>query len=162
MMVTNPDSYIEPMSDAGADLMTVHVEASSHLHRTLQAIRGAGMKAGVAVNPATSLSTIEEIVPFLDLLLIMSVNPGFGGQAFIPQSLDKIGRAKKTLQNHQHKILLEVDGGIKIDNACAVVQAGADILVAGSAIFSSINYRETILAFHGEMGRNESVSLTGC
>lgn len=152
MMVTHPDFFIREMAEAGADIMTVHVETCPHLHRTLQAIHDAGMKAGVGVNPATSLYSIEEALPMVDLLLVMSVNPGFGGQTFIAECLSKINRAGKMLPKTHSHILLEVDGGIKIDNARAVVEAGADILVAGSAIFSSSDYRETIMAFQTEMG----------
>lgn len=153
MMVTDPDFFIEEFSDAGASGMTVHAETCPHLHRTIHAIRDAGMKAGVALNPASSITMIEEALPFIDLLLIMSVNPGFGGQMFILHSLDKIFRASKIMKEYRSEALLEVDGGVKIENAHAVVQAGADILVAGSAIFSSQDYRKTIMAFREEMGR---------
>ena len=149
LMITNPDAYIGEFADAGADYLTVHVEACPHLHRTVQAIKERGMKAGVTLNPATSLMTLEEIVSDADLVLIMSVNPGFGGQAFIPSSLRKIARARQLIDHAQSQALLEVDGGIKPDNAASIVAAGADILVAGSAVFCGNDYAATIRALRG-------------
>ena len=133
-------------ADAGADYLTVHVEACPHLHRTVQAIKERGVKAGVTLNPATSLSTIEEIITEVDLVLIMSVNPGFGGQTFIPSCLKKIASARGMIDRAGSRALLEVDGGVKIDNANQVLASGADVLVAGSAIFSSRDYAATIAA----------------
>lgn len=146
LMITNPDAYLAEFADAGADYLTVHVETCPHLHRTVQAIKERGVKAGVTLNPATSLSTVEEILPDADLLLIMSVNPGFGGQQFIPGSLQKIARARRLIEQTRSHAVLEVDGGVKVDNAFRIVKAGADILVAGSAIFSSSDYTATIRA----------------
>ncbi|MEX2493877.1 MAG: ribulose-phosphate 3-epimerase [Nitrospirales bacterium] len=153
MMVTDPDCFIDEFADAGANGMTVHAETCSHLHRTIHAVQEAGMKTGVALNPATPINMVEEVLPFVDLLLIMSVNPGFGGQAFIASSLDKIRRASRAIKELHSEALLEVDGGLKIENTHAVVQAGADSIVAGSAIFSSQDYQKTIGDFHKKMGR---------
>lgn len=146
LMITNPDAYVPEFADAGADYLTVHVETCPHLHRTVQAIKERGVKAGVTLNPATPLSAIEEILPDVDLLLVMSVNPGFGGQQFIPGSLQKIARARRLIDETRSHAALEVDGGVKVDNASRIVKAGADILVAGSAIFSSTDYGATIRA----------------
>ena len=146
LMVTNPDDFIDEFAQAGANYITVHVETCPHLHRTIQFIKEKGLKAGVTLNPATSLVTIEAILPDVDLVLIMSVNPGFGGQRFIPGALDKIRRARALIDGTGLPILLEVDGGVKVDNAGAIVAAGADILVAGSAIFEApgCDYKNTI------------------
>ncbi len=146
LMITNADAYIQEFADAGADYLTVHVEACPHLHRTIQAIKERGVKAGVTLNPATPLSSLEAILPDADLLLIMSVNPGFGGQSFIPASLRKISQARAMIERTHSRALLEVDGGVKVENAAQIVQAGADILVSGSAIFSSKDYGATITA----------------
>ncbi len=135
LMITNPDDYIEAYFRAGADILTVHQEACVHLHRTVQNIRQKGMKAGVSLNPATPLSTVENILDDIDLLLIMSVNPGFGGQQFIPHSLEKIKQARKMIDASGNNILLEVDGGINVETIGSVVEAGADVLVAGNAVF---------------------------
>jgi ribulose-phosphate 3-epimerase len=149
LMITNADQYIPEFADAGADYLTVHVEACPHLHRTVQSIKERRVKAGVTLNPATSLTTVEEILPDADLLLVMSVNPGFGGQQFIPTVLDKIARARQLLVRTRSRALLEVDGGVKADNAADIVKAGADILVAGSAIFCSDDYPGVIAALRG-------------
>jgi ribulose-phosphate 3-epimerase len=146
LMITNADAYIREFADAGADYLTVHVEACPHLHRTVQAIKERGVKAGVTLNPATPLGSVETILPDADLLLIMSVNPGFGGQSFIPASLQKIAQARAMIEHVHSRALLEVDGGVKVENAAQIVQAGADILVSGSAIFSSRDYGATITA----------------
>jgi ribulose-phosphate 3-epimerase len=146
LMMTNPDCFIQEFAEAGANYLTVHVEACPHLHRTVQSIKERGVKAGVTLNPATSLSTIEEILGEADLLLIMSVNPGFGGQQFIPSVLQKIERARQLIDRTGSHAVLEVDGGVKVDNAARIIQAGADILVAGSAIFCSDDYGTTITA----------------
>jgi ribulose-phosphate 3-epimerase len=153
MMVTDPDAFIEDFADAGANGMTVHAETCPHLHRTIHHIRDAGMEAGVALNPATPIRMIEEALSVINLLLIMSVNPGFGGQPFIDGSLDKIRRARNVMKTVRSEALLEVDGGVKIENARAVVEAGADILVAGSAIFASSDYGKTMKKFWEEMSR---------
>lgn len=135
LMINNPDLYIEDYARAGADILTVHQEACTHLHRTLQSIHQQGIKAGVSLNPATSLSTIENVLDDMDLLLIMTVNPGFGGQKFIPQGLKKIAEAGKIINASGRDILLEVDGGVDTDTVERIVQHGANVLVSGSAIF---------------------------
>lgn len=135
LMIEHPERYLADFARAGADILTVHVEACPHLHRTVQIIRELGVKPGVTLNPATSLSTLEEILPYVDLVLVMSVNPGFGGQSYIPTSTDKIRRLRGMLDAIDSAAELEVDGGIKPENAAEVVAAGATILVAGSAIF---------------------------
>lgn len=135
LMIENPDDYVEAFAEAGADIITVHVEAATHLHRTIQAIRAAGARPGVTLNPATPLSTLEEILPDVDLVLIMSVNPGFGGQSYIPGSTDKIRRLRGMLDAIGSDAFLEVDGGVKAGNVGEVTGAGADVIVAGSAVF---------------------------
>jgi ribulose-phosphate 3-epimerase len=135
LMIERPERYVEAFARAGADIITVQVEATTHLHRTVQAIREAGARPGVTLNPATPLSTLEEVLPYVDLALVMSVNPGFGGQQYIPTSTDKIRRLRRMLDDLGSRAWLEVDGGIKPDNLREVVQAGADVVVAGSAVF---------------------------
>lgn len=135
LMIDYPERYISDFAASGADIITVHVEACPHLHRTIQMIKESGVKAGVALNPATSLSQLDEIIPYVSLILIMSVNPGFGGQAFIPRTLDKIARLRQTLDSKKLDVELEVDGGITTDNALSIIKAGADVLVAGAALF---------------------------
>lgn len=142
LMIQNPDRFINDFVSAGADILTVHVEASTHLHRTVWAIKSKGIKAGVSLNPASSLCLIEEILPDLDLILLMSVNPGFGGQCFIERSLDKIRRAREMVLSRNLDTLIEVDGGVKLSNAKEIVQAGAQILVMGSEFFGQSDYRE--------------------
>jgi len=135
LMISNPDLYIEAYAKAGADILTVHQEACTHLHRTIQSIHQQGIKAGVSLNPATSLSTIENVLDNIDLLLIMTVNPGFGGQKFIPQGLKKIAEARRMIDKSGRGILLEVDGGVDGNTVESIVQHGANVLVSGSAIF---------------------------
>lgn len=147
LMIVEPDKYVDAFIDAGADIVTVHAEACIHLHRTLEAIKGRGVRAGVALNPATHLSAVEEVLDCMDLILVMSVNPGFGGQGFIPSSLDKIARVARMVAGRPVEV--EVDGGIKADNAHEVSGAGATILVAGSAVFHSPDYAKTIAALRG-------------
>ena len=137
MMVEEPELYIDELAEAGADSLTVHAEAATHLYRVVPQIKDAGMRAGVALNPATPLSTITEVLHDLDLLLIMSVNPGFGGQPFIPASVDKIERARTVLDDAGLATELEVDGGIGPDTAGSVAAAGAQVLVAGSAVYGN-------------------------
>jgi len=137
LMIENPDLYIEQFINAGADLVTVHVEAVRHLHRTLSLIKEKGVRAGVALNPATPPGTVEYILPLVDLVLLMTVNPGFGGQAFIPEVLPKIKAIRRMLDEQGLKAEIQVDGGVNRDTVAAVVQAGATVLVAGSAIFGS-------------------------
>jgi ribulose-phosphate 3-epimerase len=148
LMITQPERYLADFAKAGADILTVHVEATTHLHRTVQAIRELGARPGVTLNPATPLVTLEEILPEVDLVLVMSVNPGFGGQSYIPGSTDKIRRLRRMLDAIGSAADLEVDGGIKPDNAAEVVAAGANVLVAGSAIFGGPRtVAENIAAF---------------
>lgn len=145
LMIENPGDYVDAFIDAGADYLTIHVEATTHLHRILQKIRSRGVKAGVSLNPHTPLSAIEEVLDELDLILIMSVNPGFGGQSFIPNSLDKIFRLKEMLKAKKaNHIEIEIDGGIKLDNIKTVSDAGVDIFVSGSGIFGVQDPVDTI------------------
>ena len=137
MMVENPERYIPSLAEARADLITVHVEAVRHIHRVVHQIKDAGILAGVALNPATPVSAVEEILPDLDLVLVMSVNPGFGGQSFIETSVEKIGHVRRLLDERNSTAALQVDGGIGPDTAERVVRAGARVLVAGSAVFGS-------------------------
>ena len=144
LMMTNPDEFIKEFAEAGANYLTVHVEACPHLHRTLQSIKEHEVKAGITLNPGTSISTLEETVKDADLVLVMSVNPGFGGQRFIESSLEKIARVRRLINQTNSRALLEVDGGVNLTNAGAIVKAGTDVLVSGSAIFNSDNYADTI------------------
>lgn len=146
LMIEKPELTLDAFIDAGCDILTLHLEAASHLHRTIAWIKERGVKAGVSVNPATPLSLLEEILPDLDLLLIMTVNPGFGGQQFIPNMLPKIRKAKAMASAIAPRVVIEVDGGISLDNLATVAEAGADVLVAGSAVFSSGDYGETLVA----------------
>jgi ribulose-phosphate 3-epimerase len=147
LMIEEPDKYLRDFIKAGADYLTVHYEASIHLHRTVQWIKESGTKAGVSLNPATPIWNLEHILFDIDLALLMSVNPGFGGQEFIPQTLDKIRTLKRFLNERGLSTLIEVDGGIKLDNAMEIISAGADILVMGSAFFNSKDYGTTIKQF---------------
>lgn len=151
LMIENADRYAEDFIRAGSDYLVVHAEACSHLQRTLTHIREKGCKAGVSLNPATPLSVLDHILPDLDLVLIMSVNPGFGGQSFIPQVLDKIRDLRGRLDRLGREILLEVDGGIKVENIGEVARAGVDAFVAGSAIFGSGDYAGTIARMRAEI-----------
>lgn len=144
LMIEEPDKFLKDFVNAGADFLTVHFEASVHLHRTVQWIKESGVKAGVSLNPATSIWNLENILHDVDMVLLMSVNPGFGGQEFIPNTLEKLRLLKKMMNEAVLSPLIEVDGGVKIDNAREIVDAGADILVMGSAFFGSHNYRQTI------------------
>lgn len=154
LMIINPDKYIEKFIDAGADILTVHIEASTHLHRTIWDIKNRGIKAGVSLNPATPIFYLEEIIKDLDLILIMSVNPGFGGQSFIPTSIDKIKRAKKLIVKSKANILIEVDGGVKLSNAKKITRAGADILVMGSEFFSQKDYKKFMKKLRKNLNEN--------
>jgi ribulose-phosphate 3-epimerase len=144
MMVIEPEKYFDDFAAAGASGMTIHAEVSPHLHRQLSRIRDLGCRAGVALNPSTSLRSVAEVVPAFDLLLVMTVNPGFGGQAFIPYMVDKVKRARALLDSHSSAACLEVDGGIARDTIASVWAAGADTFVAGNAIFSSNDPRAEI------------------
>ena len=147
MMVTEPVRYIDAMAEAGADMITVHVEACKHLHRTVQAIKAKGLKAGVVLNPATSLSTLDHILEDVDMVLIMSVNPGFGGQKYIPTMTAKIKALKEMIDARGLNIDIEVDGGITPENVNVVLEAGANVIVAGSAVFGD-HITEQVEKFH--------------
>lgn len=144
LMVEHPETYIDDFAKAGADMIVVHVEACKHLHRVIEQIHAKGIKAGVAVNPATSLDTVTEILPYVDMVLLMSVNPGFSGQKFIPTVVGKIARLKAMLPKTEHPILIEVDGGVNATTAEQVVAAGADVLVAGSYVFGAKDVAQAI------------------
>jgi ribulose-phosphate 3-epimerase len=151
LMIEKPERYISAFQKAGCSILTVHVEACSHLHRTISAIRDSGMIPGVSLNPKTSLDTLEEILPFVDLILVMSVNPGFGGQKFIPESLKKVKRLKNMIRLQKLSAKIEVDGGIDISNVKQIIQAGADIIVAGNAIFQTGNIAKAVRALKYSM-----------
>ncbi len=151
LMIQDPDRYLEEFANAGADWITVHAEACVHLHRTIQSIRALGVKAGVSLNPATPLSAIEEILPEVDMVLLMSVNPGFGGQSFIESTLDKVRRLRTMMDERGLKTEIQVDGGVTLKNARAVAEAGATILVAGSAVFNTPDISATVRAFRQEL-----------
>ncbi len=147
LMIENPIKYVVEFAHAGADIITVHVEADPHLHRLIETIKAYGKKAGVALNPATNMNELEEILPIVDLVLVMTVDPGFGGQKFIENSYDKIERLSKMIQAKNYQLELEVDGGINLENAGNVIKAGADVLVAGNSIFSTGNISKAIVEF---------------
>jgi ribulose-phosphate 3-epimerase len=154
LMIANPDCYIPEFARAGADIITVHAEAVNHLHRTVQLIRSLGKKAGVSINPATPVSVLEVILDDLDLVLVMSVNPGFGGQNFIPACLPKIETLRHMIDRRGLSVELEVDGGVKLDNIRTIASAGAEVFVAGSAVFGTADYHATIAAL-----REQAASL---
>jgi len=137
LMIVEPEKYVEQFREAGADTITVHLEASTHLHRTLQQIKATGAKAGVAINPHTPASSLEDIIELVDLVCVMSVNPGFGGQKFIYNTIPKIRRIKNLITVRNTETLIEVDGGVGLHNAEKILQAGADVLVAGSSVFKA-------------------------
>lgn len=139
LMIEKPENYIEAFVKAGADIITVHAEACTHLHRVIQSIRQQGIKSAVSLNPATPLHVLEEILPELDMVLLMSVNPGFGGQTFIPSTIEKLARLKQMISERQLKIDIEVDGGVNQENAALLHHSGADILVAGTAVFGAVD-----------------------
>ncbi|KQC29771.1 ribulose-phosphate 3-epimerase [Flagellimonas eckloniae] len=144
LMIVDPDRYIKAFADLGANYLTVHYEACNHLHRTLQAIKNQGMKAGVALNPHTSVHLLEDIIQDIDLVCVMSVNPGFGGQSFIENTYQKVSELKNLIEKKNSNTLIEIDGGVNATNAKKLVDAGADVLVAGSFVFKSENPTETI------------------
>lgn len=150
LMIESPDQSLRAYRDAGADGLTVHVEACVHLHRTLEQIRALGAKVGVSLNPHSPLSLIEEVLEDLDLILLMSVNPGFGGQRFISRVLDKVRRLSQLRQERGAELLIQVDGGVNHETAPALLEAGADVLVAGSAIFRKTDYQREIVLLRGE------------
>ena len=147
LMIVQPEKYIETFANAGADIITVHYEACTHLHRTIQQIKATGKQAGVALNPHTPITVLTEIINDIDVVCLMSVNPGFGGQSFIPNTLKKIKDLKQLIIEHKSTALIEIDGGVSLANAKAIIQAGADVLVAGNAVFKTPNPTETIAAF---------------
>jgi ribulose-phosphate 3-epimerase len=144
LMIEEPEKYAEAFKKAGADILTVHYEACIHLHRNIQQIKSLGMKAGVALNPHTPVALLEHIITDVDLVCLMSVNPGFGGQAFIPQTLVKIRELKEMIIREKSGALIEIDGGVTLENAPSIIQAGADVLVAGNTVFKSAEPEETI------------------
>lgn len=146
-MIVNPDKYIVDFKKAGADILTVHYEACTHLHRTIEAIKSEGMKAGVALNPHTPVQLVADVLNMVDMVLIMSVNPGFGGQKFITHSYEKIAQLNAMIQSQKAEVMIEVDGGVNLDNAPKLVAAGATALVAGSSIYKSADVLDTILKF---------------
>ncbi len=152
LMIEDPDRYIDAFVDAGSNIITVHAEAVIHLHRTVNYIKGKGIKAGVSLNPSTPLACVEEILPDIDLLLIMTVNPGFGGQKFISGMLPKIRKARELAQTRGLKLAIEVDGGVTAENIGTLAEAGADIFVAGAAIFGSPSYGDTIARMKAILG----------
>ena len=155
LMIENPDLFLDDFIDAGSHTIVVHAEAATHLQRTLSYIRQRDCMAGVSLNPATPLNVLDHVLPDLDLVLIMSVNPGFGGQSFIPQILDKISDLRDILDSFQRDILLQVDGGVKVDNIGEIASAGADVFVAGSAVFGSGDYAETLSLMRANMAEAE-------
>ena len=144
LMIQEPEKYAEAFKKAGADILTVHIEACPHLHRNIQQIKSLGMKAGVAVNPHTPVHLLEEIIADTDLVCLMSVNPGFGGQSFIPNTISKIRELKEMIIRKKSPALIEIDGGVTLENAPSIIAAGADVLVAGNTVFKSANPMETI------------------
>jgi ribulose-phosphate 3-epimerase len=144
LMILEPEKYTEEFKDAGADGLTVHIEACTHLHRNIQQIKSLGMKAGVAINPHTPVLFLQDIIADIDLVCLMSVNPGFGAQSFIPHSFQKIRELKTLITQRSSSAKIEVDGGVSLQNAKEIINAGADILVAGNAVFGSKNPKETI------------------
>ncbi len=144
LMIVQPERYVEAFRKAGADILTVHAEASAHLHRTLQQIKACGMKAGVALNPHTPVGTLEDIIGEADVVLVMSVNPGFGGQSFIAHAVEKVRKLKRLIEEAGSGALIEVDGGVNTETGRLLVEAGADVLVAGSFVFRSEHPEETI------------------
>ncbi|MGZ3837788.1 MAG: ribulose-phosphate 3-epimerase [Flavisolibacter sp.] len=146
LMILEPERYCEAFKAAGADIISVHIETCVHLHRNIQQIKSLGMQAGVAVNPHTPVFLLEDILGDIDLVLLMSVNPGFGGQKFIPRTLHKIRALRKMIDDNQLNVKIEVDGGVTLENAGAIIEAGADVLVAGNTVFKSPDPQKTIAA----------------
>lgn len=144
LMIEEPEKYAEQFKNAGADILSVHIEACRHLHRNIQQIKSLGMKAGVAVNPHTPVSSLSDILHDIDLICLMSVNPGFGGQKFIPHTLEKIKQLRKMIDEKGLKVQIEIDGGVTLENAPSIIAAGADVLVAGNTVFKSADPKATI------------------
>lgn len=151
LMIVDPDRYIHTFADLGADVLTVHLEACTHLHRTVQSIKQAGMQAGVAINPHTPISLLESIIKEVDLVCVMSVNPGFGGQSFIETTYDKVKSLRQLIEVNHSTALIEIDGGVTSANASALAEAGANVLVAGSFVFRSENPTETIASLSAQV-----------
>jgi len=149
LMIVQPERYIQEFKDAGADILSVHIEASTHLHRTIQQIKLAGMQAGVAINPHSAISLLEPVIHEIDLVCLMSVNPGFGGQKFIEKTYDRIAELKELIRKTGSKAKIEIDGGVDLLNAPKLAAAGADVFVAGNTVFSSSNPMETIAKLKG-------------
>ena len=149
LMVTNPEDYVEPLKESGVEMLTFHIETVTHAHRLVEQIKSAGMQAGIVLNPGTSLSLIDEILPCIDMVLLMSVNPGFGGQKLIPASVEKVRRLKQMIIERNLQTLIQVDGGVGAENGAVVIEAGADVLVAGSAVFGAPNRKEAIAKIRG-------------
>lgn len=147
LMISNPDAFLEDFKDAGADIVTVHLEACTHIHRTIQKIKELGMKAGVSLNPGTPVASLESIIDELDMVLIMSVNPGFGGQKFIPYSLTKIKQVSDLAKSRHKELLIQVDGGVDLSNVKEVIEAGANVIVAGSAVFNAPDINQRVADF---------------
>ena len=158
LMIERPDDFLSDFAKAGANILTVHVEAVTHLHRTLSEIKKYGMRAGVSLNPSTPVCLIEPALDYADLVLIMSVNPGFGGQELIPEVLPKIKEIRRLITRKGRPVELEVDGGIKVDNIGAVADAGADVFVSGSGIFGTPDYAKTIAAMRGNISPQRAQS----
>ena len=146
LMILEPEKYAEAFRDAGADILSVHIEACVHLHRNIQQIKSLGMKAGVAINPHTPVSALEDVLPDIDLVCMMSVNPGFGGQKFIPRTLHRNRQLRRLIDENQYKTLIQIDGGVTVENAPSIIEAGAHVLVAGNTVFKSEDPKATIAA----------------
>ena len=153
LMISNPDSYLKSFKDAGADRLTVHFETCPHLVRTLQQIKELGMAPGVAINPHTSVSLLKDIFPYVEMILIMSVNPGFGGQKFIPQTIHRVRELRNLLDISFPNVIIQIDGGVDLNNAGALIKAGADNLVAGTSVFKATDREDTVKKFY-EMAEN--------
>lgn len=159
LMAMPVDSLIEEFAAAGADIISFHPEASFHVDRSINLIKSLGVKAGLALNPATPLNCLDYVLDKLDVIVLMSVNPGFGGQTFMPAILDKIKQAKNLIANNERRIIIEVDGGIKVDNIAQIVAAGADAIIAGSAIFNSNNYAQVISQMRQEVSDAATIEV---
>ena len=144
LMILEPERYAEAFKEAGADILSVHFEACTHLHRNIQQIKSLGMQAGVAINPHTPVSFLQDVLADIDLVCMMSVNPGFGGQKFIPRTLDKIRELRRMIDDNKLNVKIEIDGGVTVDNAKIIIDAGADVLVAGNTVFKSSDPKQTI------------------
>ncbi len=156
LMIHEPDRFLEDFKRSGADILTVHVEATKHIHRTIQAIHDLGMKAGVSLNPETPVSSLHPIIEEVDLVLIMSVNPGFGGQKFIPYSLCKLREVKELAKKYNENLIIEVDGGVNFDNVHEIIEAGANLIVAGSSVFNGIDTAKNAKTFLEQFKRYEA------